>query len=169
MNKHLTILETERLRLKRLQPSDVAALVDLWCDPQVTKYMGGPRNRTKLLADFEHAVKDPFADSVLTYGRLRKIQAGNLIGHCGLLEKEVGGIKEIELIYIFSTTAWGKGYATEMGSAVKRYAFNELQLTKLIALINPENAASERVAVRVGMHFEKELILVLRDTYASFI
>ena len=63
MNKHLTILETERLRLKRLQPSDVAALVDLWCDPQVTKYMGGPRNRTKLLADFEHAVKDPFADS----------------------------------------------------------------------------------------------------------
>ncbi len=63
MNKHLTILETERLRLKRLQPSDVAVLVDLWCDPQVTKYMGGPRNRTKLLADFEHAVKDPFADS----------------------------------------------------------------------------------------------------------
>ena len=45
-----------------------------------------------------------------------------------------------------------------MGSALKRYAFNELQLTKLIALINPENAASERVAVRVGMHFEKELI-----------
>jgi len=157
MNKHLTIPETERLRLKRLQPSDVVALVDLWYDPQVTKYMGGPRDRTKLLADFEDALKDPFADSYDLWPVEEK-QTGNLIGHCGLLEKEVEGLEEIELIYVFSTTVWGKGYATEMGSVLKRYAFNELQLTKLIALINPENAASERVAVRVGMHFEKELI-----------
>ena len=74
------------------------------------------------------------------------------------LKKEDFTASETALIYAFSTTVWGKGYATEMGSALKRYAFNELQLTKLIALINPENAASERVAVRVSMHFEKELI-----------
>jgi ribosomal-protein-alanine N-acetyltransferase len=157
MNNHLTILVTEHLRLKRLQPSDVAALVNLWCDPQVTEYMGGPRDQTKLLDDFKDAVKDPFAEDYNLWPVEDK-KTRNIIGHCGLLEKEVEGINEIELIYVFSTSAWGKGYAKEIGSALLRYAFNDLQLSKLIALINPENEASERVAVRLGMHYEKEII-----------
>ena len=42
MGNHLLILETERLRLRHLQPSDVSALIDIWSDPDVMRYMGGP-------------------------------------------------------------------------------------------------------------------------------
>ena len=65
---------------------------------------------------------------------------------------------EIEIIYIFKTSAWGKGYATEIGQAIIGYAFEEMKLERLIALIEPENEGSERVALKIGMKFEKEVI-----------
>ena len=61
MNNQMIILQTERLCLRRIQNSDISALVDLWCDPEVTKHLGGPRDRTKLKTDLEEDVKDPFA------------------------------------------------------------------------------------------------------------
>ena len=45
MTESQIILETERLILRYQQASDVPALVDLWTDPAVTRYMGGPRDR----------------------------------------------------------------------------------------------------------------------------
>ncbi len=48
------ILYTERLVLRRLQSaSEIAALLDLWTDPEVTAFIGGPRNREDLQADFD--------------------------------------------------------------------------------------------------------------------
>ncbi|MGD2148853.1 MAG: GNAT family N-acetyltransferase [Anaerolineae bacterium] len=68
------------------------------------------------------------------------------------------GRQEIELIYVLARAVWGKGYATEVGRALVRYAFEERGIDRLIALIEPENVASERVAVKVGMRFEREAV-----------
>ncbi|MBA7556411.1 hypothetical protein ES705_49119 [subsurface metagenome] len=75
-----------------------------------------------------------------------------------MLDKEVEGKTEIELTYIFASPAWGKGYATEIAQSLKQYAFKKLGIERLIALIKPENAASERVAVKIGMIMEKKVI-----------
>lgn len=157
MSNHLTILETERLRLRRLQLSDVSALVDLWRDPDVTRYMGGPRDRAQLEAIFEETAQDPFADRYDLWPVEEK-QTGEVIGHCGLLDKEVESKMEVELVYVFARAVWGKGYATEIGKVLKEYAFEQMGLRRLIALIEPENEGSERVAVKVGMHLEKEVV-----------
>ena len=53
---------------------------------------------------------------------------------------------------------WGQGYATEIGQAILRLAFTKMGLMRLVALIAPGNQSSERVAIKVGMHFEKEII-----------
>ena len=79
------------------------------------------------------------------------------MGHCGLLEKEVEGNTEIELVYVLAPTVWGRGYATEIGNALKRYAFGEMSIRRLIALIEPRNTPSEKVAVKIGMRLEKEV------------
>jgi RimJ/RimL family protein N-acetyltransferase len=42
-----------------------------------------------------------------------------------------------------------------VGRALARHAREELGLRRLIALIDPENAASARVATKIGMSFEK--------------
>ncbi|MFN2236292.1 MAG: GNAT family N-acetyltransferase; N-acetyltransferase, partial [Anaerolineales bacterium] len=157
MNNEMIILQTKRLRLRRLQSSDVEALIELWSDPEVTKHLGGPRDRGKLEKIFEEEVKNPFAEQYDLWPVEEK-QLKEVIGDCGLLAKEVDGREEIELVYVFKAPAWGKGYATEIGQALVQYAFEELQLGRVIALIEPENEASERVALKIGMNFEKEVI-----------
>jgi ribosomal-protein-alanine N-acetyltransferase len=83
---------------------------------------------------------------------------GELVGHCGLLDKELEYRQEIELIYVIRRAAWGRGYATEVVKALKRHAFETLGLGRLIALIEPGNVASESVAIKVGMRLQKEIV-----------
>lgn len=47
------LLETDRLIPRIQQASDVPYLVDLWADPEVTRYLGGPRDRDWLRSVFE--------------------------------------------------------------------------------------------------------------------
>jgi RimJ/RimL family protein N-acetyltransferase len=157
MNNQTIILQTDRLCLRRIQLSDISTLLDLWCDPNVTKHLGGPRDRNKLKPLFDEDLENPFA---LEYDLwpVEEIETNEVVGYCGLLEKEVDGKDEIEINYIFKESAWGKGYAKEIGTALIEYAFTEKKLTRLIALIKPENKVSEIVAKRIGMKFEKEII-----------
>ena len=151
------ILETERLLLRRQQVSDITPLVDLWTDPEVTRYMGSPRDRDWIQSEFEETAQSPYAEHFDLWPVIEK-ETVHLVGHCGLLEKEVEGRPEIELVYVLVSSVWGKGYATEMAQAIKRFAFEAMDVKRLIALIEPENEASERVAIKVGMHLEKEVI-----------
>jgi ribosomal-protein-alanine N-acetyltransferase len=151
-----TILETERLLLRRQQASDIGFLTDLWADPQVTRYLGGPRDRDWLRSAFEETARTPYAEQYDLWPVVEK-ETGQVVGHCGLLDKEVDGRTEIELTYIFSPSAWGKGYATEIGQAIKQAAFEKMGVERLIALIEPENEPSERVAIKLGMRLEKEI------------
>lgn len=152
-----TILETERLILRYQNASDVTPLTKLWTNPAVTKYMGGPRDRDWLIAEFGKTAKHPRAEKFDLWPVVEK-ETGNLVGHIGLLDKDVEGKREIELVYVLSPTAWGKGYATETAIALKSYAFETLKLERLISLIDPDNTPSERVAERVGMRFEKLIV-----------
>ncbi len=151
-----TILETERLILRLQRSADVEGLVDLWSDPAVTRYMGGPRERDWLRTEFEEVGRNPTAEQYDLWPVLEK-ESGQLVGNCGLLEKEVAGKAEIEMVYVFAASVWGKGYATEIGEALIRHATEVMGLERLISLIEPENAASERVAQKVGMHFDREV------------
>ena len=157
MDQHPPIVETERLRLRPVEFSDIPALVDLWSDPDVTRYMGGPRDRVELTRIFQEVARDPWAERYDMYPVEEK-ETGRLVGHCGLTNKEVEGKTEIELVYVLAQSAWGRGYATEIATAIKAYAFEQMGVARLIALIEPENEASEKVAVKVGMRLEKQVV-----------
>jgi ribosomal-protein-alanine N-acetyltransferase len=162
------ILQTERLLLTRMRPAHVPALVDLWTDPDVTRYMGGPRERLSLESDLEQSAQNPAAETHDLWPLLER-KSGKVVGHCGLLDKDVEGTTEIEVVYVLATQAWGKGYATEIAAAIRDWAFSTLGLKRLISLIEPSNRASERVAVKIGMRLEREIIRpegALRRMYA---
>jgi len=162
------ILETERLVLGRQQAADVSFLTDIWADPEVTRYLGGPRERGWLQSEFGQTAANPFAHPHDLWPVFEK-ETGRGVGHCGLLEKEVDGKAEIELNYIFAASAWGRGYATEMGRALAQLAFETEGLERLVALIEPANESSERVAIKIGMRFVKDVARsggALRKLYA---
>jgi RimJ/RimL family protein N-acetyltransferase len=88
------------------------------------------------------------------------LERGNdqLIGHCGIIDKEVESGNEYEIVYMLSKSAWGKGYATEAAAAILDYAYKQLGLRRIIALIRQGNTKSEKVAVKIGLRYEKDTI-----------
>jgi len=52
---------------------------------------------------------------------------------------------------------WGQGLGTEAAQAILHYAFEQLNLSRLICMIDPENQASVKVARNIGMTLEKEM------------
>jgi ribosomal-protein-alanine N-acetyltransferase len=150
-------IETPRLLIRSLQLADAEALVAIWADPQVTQFMGGPRDRAEVQRLVEEGAQLPTPREIDLWPVVEK-SSGRVVGDCGLVNKEVDGQNEVELIYVLERDSWGKGYATEAASAIMRYAFVELGLPRLICLIDPENVASERVAIKLGMTLEKETV-----------
>ncbi len=149
-------LTTPRLRLRPMRPEDLPALMALWTDPAVTRFLGGPREPVALRAGLSEDLL-PDAPSFNLWPVVEQA-SGVVVGHCGILDKEVDGRTEYELIYVFAQAAWGKGYATEIGLALRDAAFATLGLARLISLIEPENAASRRVAEKVGMRHEADTV-----------
>ena len=75
-------------------------------------------------------------------------ESGQLIGRAGLINPE--GWPGAEVGYLLGKTWWGRGYATEGAQAALDWAFRERDVDRILSLIDPANAASVRVAERIG-------------------
>ena len=76
---------------------------------------------------------------------------GEFLGDCGLTWQEVNGRLELEVGYHMRTDVQGRGYASEAAAACKDLARDVLHVQQLVAIIHPDNAASLRVAEKIGM------------------
>jgi [ribosomal protein S5]-alanine N-acetyltransferase len=76
--------------------------------------------------------------------------SGALIGDGGL--HPLGGVgPDVELGYTLARSAWGRGYATELGRALVEYAFTALRVPRVVAQVEPANTASRHVLAKLGM------------------
>jgi RimJ/RimL family protein N-acetyltransferase len=71
-----------------------------------------------------------------------------MIGRVGCWRPE--GWLRFEIGWMIRREFWGKGFATEASSAAMEFAFEELEQPHVISIIQPENAASRRVAEKLG-------------------
>jgi RimJ/RimL family protein N-acetyltransferase len=90
---------------------------------------------------------------------LRK--SGELVGDCGLTWQRVGYSpdRELEAGWHVRRDLWNRGLATEAALVCRDYAADILRLRHLIALTRPGNLASQAVARKIGMTFEREDVL----------
>lgn len=86
-----------------------------------------------------------------------------IIGCCGLSTLSINDQAGVELIYILGKGHWGQGLATEAARASVQYGFERLRLDKIIALIDPQNVASKRVADKLGLRY----VTTFQDQYAK--
>jgi ribosomal-protein-alanine N-acetyltransferase len=63
----------------------------------------------------------------------------------------------VEVAYTIASEYWGQGLATEAALAILNHGFEKLHLARMVSLIEPENIASQRVAEKIGMAFEKRV------------
>lgn len=128
----------------------------MWVDPDVTEHLGGPRPYQEMITGFlEDAAAPPNPEDLWP---LELLETHEVIGHCGLVAKEVEGTVEYEVIYVLARDARGNGYATEIANGIIEYAFHDRDHDRVIAMIHPDNQPSARVAERAGLTFERETV-----------
>ena len=155
----MLILRTERLDLRHLEPGDIDALYALYRDPEMRRYYpDGVRTLAQTREELEwFANGHPRRPELGLWATVER-STGAFLGRCGLLPWQIDGAQEVELAYMIDQARWGEGFATEACLGIVAHAAQALKLGRLIALVTPGNTASVRVAEKVGMRFEREMI-----------
>jgi RimJ/RimL family protein N-acetyltransferase len=153
----MKILETERLFLRRLVLEDLDALYALYSDPVVRQYFPeGTLTLEETREELEWFLNGhPRHPELGLWATIHK-ESGQFIGRCGLLPWTIDDQFEVEIAYMLGKEYWGQGLASEAARGIAQYARETLGITRLICLIDHDNAASIRVATKCGMSFEKE-------------
>lgn len=159
----MSVLETERLLLESLTELRRAEFAALTALPETMQYWSPGGAWTPEEADRR------FTRSLAQLRDLR-------FGKRWLVSKETGaGLgfvdtttfgpgwgdvapDEIEIGWMLTPAAWGRGYATEAARAIRDEAFERLGLGSLLAGYHPENTASGRIMEKLGMTHDRDVI-----------
>lgn len=76
-------------------------------------------------------------------------------GRAGIQHILVDGVDEIEIAYMFKHEFWGKGFASEIATALTDIGLPQLELLSLIGLVFVGNGASRRVPEKSNYIIEK--------------
>ncbi|MDA1359135.1 GNAT family N-acetyltransferase [Glycomyces luteolus] len=155
-------LRTERLLLRPLSTGDAEALAAINADPEVMRYIGNgaPRDleQTEALVAKVASHWDEHGWGAFA---VCENDTGDLVG-LGILATP-SFLPEIlpatEVGWRIGRDRWGRGYAPEAARAVIGFAFGDLGLDRVVSCIHSENAASVRVAEKLGMALERETIV----------
>lgn len=155
----ITIASTKRLILRELAVSDIKDLYDIYKNPEVRAFIDDIDDYLEIEIEKHKAyIKNVYAFYGYGLWGVFSKEENKLIGRCGISNREINGQNEIELGYLLDADHWGLGYATECITATLDYAFQTLELPRIVAVIDKLNARSIKVAKRVGMTLEKEII-----------
>jgi ribosomal-protein-alanine N-acetyltransferase len=149
------MIETERLKMRKLTRSDLSWLIEMRTRPEVSKYLGGtklqnPSSISERL-DFYIACYAKFGFG--TCAMLWK-ETGEPIGFSGLQPLEDSG--EIEVGYSLQPEYWRMGLGYECAMGWLDHGFNKLGLQRIVAIAVPENVGSWKIMEKCGMHYENE-------------
>lgn len=161
---------SDRLLLRSYNNHDLDFLESLLTNPNIVRYIGNGQIRDQEgIQKFLNWIIDTYAINP-NYGLklILEKESNNRIGHAGLVPQLIDGKKEIEIGYWISQEYWGRGFATEAARGVMEYGKNKLKLEKMIALIQKDNTASQKVAQKIGMRIEKELLLNGKDVFVYY-
>lgn len=145
-----TLLETERLILRRYNRDDLDRLDRLNSNVEVMRYIGDGslRTREQTLASIIRTQRVYELFPGLGFWIAEEKPKRKFVGVFALIY--IPQTVEVEVGYRLAKSAWGRGLATEGASALVRYGILELGLDRVVGLTHPDNAASQNVLMKSG-------------------
>lgn len=144
-------IRTERLLLRPVRAGDEVALAERRNDPQVAKFQNWqlpfPADRAREIVESAGSMDGPTDGEwwMLTVADPDdEIVLGDLVAH------STWGARSVEVGYTFAPAAWGKGYAVEALSAFVDFLWSDAAVTRVHAMLHPDNIASAQVLERTG-------------------
>ena len=144
-------LETERLRLREWREGDWEALRPMHNDPEVMKFLGGELLNDEKIQSIERWMLEEFEKSGFCYWIVELKETEETIGLCGVTHKTDDDYYDYG--WRIAREHWSRGYVTEAAGAVKKYAFDTLNLPKLTSTALTENVGSINVMKKMGMQY----------------
>ena len=151
------VLRTERLLLRHMHAGDAAFMLGLLNDPSWIRFIGDRGVRTVdqardyiLAGPVDMVRRLGFGFYVVELG-----ETGCPVGVCGLAKRDF--LDDVDIGYAFLPQHRGQGYAFEAASGVLAHAQRDIGLTRIVATVRPENAASIALLQKLGLRFERTL------------
>ena len=147
-------IDTARLTLRGHKAGDIDESAALWADPIVVRHIGGrPFTReeswTRLLRYAGHWALLGFG-----YWVVRERSTGRFVGEVGLADYRRDLVPSIEGTpeagWVLAPWAHGQGLAGEAVAAALAWIDDVHRAPRTVCIIDPDNAASLRVAARAG-------------------
>lgn len=145
-------IRTERLRLRRWLPTDLAPFAAMNANPRVTEYLPTPLTRQESDA-FVARAEAHFEQHGFGHWAVEIVDVAPFAGFVGLSNPRFDAPFQpcVEIGWRFPVEHWGHGYATEGARAVLAFGFEVIGLEEIVSFTVPANARSRRVMEKIGM------------------
>lgn len=151
------VARTTRLKLRELTHADAAFIRELVNDPAWLRFIGDRNVHSD--EDARGYIDKIRNGSYAKYGfglwAVDSLETGETLGMCGLIRRDT--LEHPDLGFAFLERHRGHGYAPEAAGVVLSLARERFGFTKLLAITNADNAASQKVLERVGFHFDRNI------------
>ncbi len=159
----MTILHTSRLRLEPLAERHLDGLHEMNRLPEVMRYISGqPETREQTAAAIARAQRCWAAWGTGWWALVER--ASGRIAGAGCVQYlrkqadlpsalETLQVNPLEIGWRLHPDFWRQGLATEAALRMRDFAFETFDVDELLAVRHPDNEASARVMVRLGMHY----------------
>ena len=151
-------IETERLILRPMEPRDVEPHIAMMGDPATAAFLS-PTKKPQARMDLWRQYA-----SYLGHWQIRGFgfmsvdekESGDWVGRVGPWMPD--GWPGLECGWSIKSEHWGKGYAPEAAIGAIKWTFNQFQdLSRIISVIDPDNANSQAVARKIGEEHSGEI------------
>lgn len=151
------ILETKRLYLREMNPSDFNSLCRILQDEKAMYAYEGAFSDQEVQEWLDRQI---YRYQKWNFGLWAAVlkETDKMIGQCGLTMQQWKDQEVLEIGYLFERSHWHQGYATEAAKACKQYAFKKLNASEVCSIIRDSNTASQNVAMRNGMVMKDQWI-----------
>jgi RimJ/RimL family protein N-acetyltransferase len=152
-------IETERLTLVALTSEHISELNTLDSDPAVMHFItdGMPRppgHNEKAVPRLERYARE---NPGLGLWPVYLTSSGEFMGWYIL--KHLLDTGEVEIGFRIKKKFWNRGFSTEAGLALIQHGFETVGLKRIIAIVRPDNLASQSVIKKIGLTYEDKRVI----------
>lgn len=152
MTKDSYLFQSDRLGFRNWVDADIEEFAMLNADEEVMEHFPKVLSRKEVVELIEN-LKRKFSENGFTYYVVEVLDTNEFIGMIGLAYQDYKTefTPAIDIGWRLKRKAWGNGYATEGAKRCLKYAFDELDIKKIIAVCTLKNKKSEHVMRKIGM------------------
>lgn len=150
------VLETTRLTIRPFNLDDVGFIVNHFNEPSFIEGITdkGIRTLDDATAYLNNSIFPMYQAQGFGLCAVELKATGEVIGTCGLLKRDE--LDGPDLGYSLLKNCWHQGYAREAAQAVLTSARQDSRLSEVLAIINPDNAASLRLVQSLGFELVEQ-------------